>query len=308
MDGNRESVPLSKVPVHVQHALLAAEDRSFYQNKGVSPDRHRARDRRRGQGRADPGRVHDHPAVRQELLPHPGPDPDPQGQGAHHLAEDRPAEVQVRDPGRLPQHHLLRPRRLRHPDRVQGVLRQGRLPAHGRARAPCWRRSSAARASTTPRSARSRRRTRRPASNYVLDGMQAEGWLTPAQRAKATFPKVISPKAKKTKGGSIGYITADVQQELRSKLRLTDAEHRPRWPADHHHDQQAGAGRRRQGRPGQHADRPGHLHPARGPGRGRAGQRRRRRDVRRQGLHQGPAQLRHRRDDAGRVDVQAVRR
>ena len=37
MDGNRESVPLSKVPVHVQHALLAAEDRSFYQNKGVSP-------------------------------------------------------------------------------------------------------------------------------------------------------------------------------------------------------------------------------------------------------------------------------
>ena len=131
VDGNRESVPLSKVPVHVQHALLAAEDRSFYQNKGVSPT---------GIGRAlvaavkggpTQGGVHDHPAVRQELLPHPGPDPDPQGQGADHLAQDRPAEVQVRDPGRLPQHHLLRPRRLRHPDRVQGVLRQGRLPAHG---------------------------------------------------------------------------------------------------------------------------------------------------------------------------------
>ena len=37
VDGNRESVPLSKVPVHVQHAVLAAEDRSFYQNSGVSP-------------------------------------------------------------------------------------------------------------------------------------------------------------------------------------------------------------------------------------------------------------------------------
>ena len=34
---NREIVPLSKIPVHVQHALLAAEDRTFYQNNGVSP-------------------------------------------------------------------------------------------------------------------------------------------------------------------------------------------------------------------------------------------------------------------------------
>src|SRR5665647_698825 len=34
---NRESVPLSQIPLHVQHALLAAEDRTFYQNNGVSP-------------------------------------------------------------------------------------------------------------------------------------------------------------------------------------------------------------------------------------------------------------------------------
>ncbi|MGV8910577.1 MAG: transglycosylase domain-containing protein, partial [Propionicimonas sp.] len=34
---NRESVPLSKIPVHVQRALLAAEDRSFYENNGISP-------------------------------------------------------------------------------------------------------------------------------------------------------------------------------------------------------------------------------------------------------------------------------
>jgi membrane peptidoglycan carboxypeptidase len=33
---NRDSVPLSEVPVHVQQAVLAAEDRSFYQNRGIS--------------------------------------------------------------------------------------------------------------------------------------------------------------------------------------------------------------------------------------------------------------------------------
>ena len=33
---NRESVPLSEVPEHVQNAMLSAEDRSFYENEGVS--------------------------------------------------------------------------------------------------------------------------------------------------------------------------------------------------------------------------------------------------------------------------------
>ena len=34
--GNREYVTLAQVPQHVQHAVLAAEDRSFYDNPGVS--------------------------------------------------------------------------------------------------------------------------------------------------------------------------------------------------------------------------------------------------------------------------------
>ena len=35
--GNRESVPLAKVPDHMQKAMLAAEDQNFYQNTGISP-------------------------------------------------------------------------------------------------------------------------------------------------------------------------------------------------------------------------------------------------------------------------------
>jgi membrane peptidoglycan carboxypeptidase len=34
---NRTSIPLSQVPVHVQKAVIAAEDRSFYTNKGIDP-------------------------------------------------------------------------------------------------------------------------------------------------------------------------------------------------------------------------------------------------------------------------------
>ena len=33
---NRDSVPLSEVPLHVQQAVLAAEDRTFYDNRGIS--------------------------------------------------------------------------------------------------------------------------------------------------------------------------------------------------------------------------------------------------------------------------------
>lgn len=36
-EGNRESVPLSQVPDHMQKAMLAAEDQDFYQNNGISP-------------------------------------------------------------------------------------------------------------------------------------------------------------------------------------------------------------------------------------------------------------------------------
>ena len=62
----------TQVPLDVQHAVLAAEDRDFYEHGGFSPT---------GIGRAiwnnvsggrPPGRLDDHAAVRQERLPHPG--------------------------------------------------------------------------------------------------------------------------------------------------------------------------------------------------------------------------------------------
>ena len=132
-EGNRESVPLA------EGARPHAEGDARGGGPGLLPeqrhlaDRHRAGGLGGGQGRpGDPGRVDDHPAVRQELLPHRRPHAVAQGPRDPHLAQDRPAAVQGPDPRELPQHDLLRPRRLRHPDRVEGLLQQGRLEADPR--------------------------------------------------------------------------------------------------------------------------------------------------------------------------------
>ena len=78
---NRIIVPLSKVPVHVRDAVLAAEDRGFYSEPGVSIKgsvRAAVNDVRGGR----PGRLDHHPAVREERLPQLRPDTEPQAQGA----------------------------------------------------------------------------------------------------------------------------------------------------------------------------------------------------------------------------------
>ncbi len=65
-EGNRVDVDINQVPVHVRNAVMAAEDRDFYTNPGFSISgfgRARAQQPVR---RRHPGRLDDHPAVRQE--------------------------------------------------------------------------------------------------------------------------------------------------------------------------------------------------------------------------------------------------
>ncbi|CAK7285010.1 hypothetical protein SGPA1_30883 [Streptomyces misionensis JCM 4497] len=79
----------------------------------------------RGRG-GHPGRLHHHPAVRQERLPQPEPDGQPQVHRGDDLPQARQQDEQGQDPRGLPQHQLVRPRHLRHPARRPGLLRQGR--------------------------------------------------------------------------------------------------------------------------------------------------------------------------------------
>ena len=79
----------------------------------------------RGRGRPA-GRLDDHPAVREERLPHLRAQHRPQGQGGGAGGEARAGAREGRDPRALPQHHLLRAGGLRRRRRRPGLLRQGR--------------------------------------------------------------------------------------------------------------------------------------------------------------------------------------
>jgi membrane peptidoglycan carboxypeptidase len=50
--------------------------------------------------------------------------------------------------------------------------------------------------------------------NYVMDGMVDQGWLTAKQRADAQFPKIKKLKAKDRLGGQTGFMLTMVEQRL----------------------------------------------------------------------------------------------
>lgn len=52
--------------------------------------------------------------------------------------------------------------------------------------------------------------------NYVIAGMLAEKWITPAEAAKAKFPVISPPVTSGSLSGPKGYIIAAVQKELNS--------------------------------------------------------------------------------------------
>jgi membrane peptidoglycan carboxypeptidase len=49
---------------------------------------------------------------------------------------------------------------------------------------------------------------------YVLDGMVEQGWLTPRQARNAEFPKIKKQKAKDRLGGQTGFLLTMVEQQL----------------------------------------------------------------------------------------------
>ena len=124
---DRTNVQLDEVPDVLKQAVLATEDQDYYEHGGVDPVgiTPRALQRHPRHGR-DPGRIHHHPAVRQERVPDLRAQHRPQGEGGGAGGEARARAQQGRDPRALPQHHLLRAGRLRRRRRVAGLLRQGR--------------------------------------------------------------------------------------------------------------------------------------------------------------------------------------
>ena len=219
---NRESVPLSQIPLSVQHALLAAEDRTFYQNSGVSPT---------GIGRAlivalKGGPTQGGSTITQQYVKN------------YFLTQDQTVSrkakefiISIKIDQSEPKDTILAnylntiyygrgaygiqtaAKAYFGVDASKLTVAQGALLASV-IRGPSY---------YDPSLGASEKANAELRVKYVLDGMVSQGWLTPQARAQATFPTTI-PRAKITTAGTVGYVTNEVRNELASTLHLNNSD------------------------------------------------------------------------------------
>ena len=216
---NRESVPLTQIPLHVQRALLAAEDRTFYQNSGVSPS---------GIARAivvalKGGPTQGGSTITQQYVKN------------YFLTQDRTISRKLKEfiiSIKIDQQESKNTILANYLNTIYygrgaygietaakayfGVDVSKLTVAQGALLASVIRGPSF----YDPALGASQKANAVARVNYVLDGMVTEGWLSPAARAAATFPATLG-RAKTAKAGTVGYITREVRRELTAKLHLS---------------------------------------------------------------------------------------
>ena len=220
---NRESIPLSQVPVHVQQAMLAAEDRSFYDNPGFSP----TGIARAVWAAATGGPTQGGSTITQQYVKN------------YFLSQDQTMGRKVREliisikieqqqsKDQILENYLNTIYYGRGASGIQAASRayfdktadkltvgEGALLASV-IRAPSL---------YDPALGAQQEKNARARVDYVLDGMVEKGWLTAAQRAQVTFPTVAEARANQAASGPNGYIVAMVKNELSTKIGLSEAE------------------------------------------------------------------------------------
>jgi membrane peptidoglycan carboxypeptidase len=223
--GNRESVPLAKVPDHVQKAVLAAEDRDFYTNPGFSPT---------GIARS----------VWQALR-----GADVQGGGStitqqyvknYFLTSDRSLTrkfkeiiISVKIDQQQGKDQIL--------ENYLNTIYYGRGAYGIQTASKAYFNKDVSQLSVgegatlasivnapslyDPALGDKQKANLANRVTYVLDGMVTEGWLSAADRAKVTGPADTVPPAKNTAiAGPNGYIVDAVRKELASTLKLSDSD------------------------------------------------------------------------------------
>ncbi|GMA41836.1 carboxypeptidase [Mobilicoccus caccae] len=217
---DRESVPLDQVSKPMQRAILAAEDRSFYENPGISIV---------GIGRAvwaalSGGPTQGGSTITQQYVKN------------YFLTQDQTLTRKGRE--------LVISLKIEQEQSKDEILRDylntiyfGR-GAHGiqaAARAYFGKEASELDVSESaflasvirgpslydPALGDKQRKNVESRMEYVLDGMVEQGWLTEADRRKAAFPEVIEPKERSQKSGPNGYLVQLVKDELVAKVGLT---------------------------------------------------------------------------------------
>ncbi|HET8615028.1 MAG TPA: transglycosylase domain-containing protein [Actinomycetales bacterium] len=217
---NRESVPLSQVPEQVQHAVLSAEDRSFYTNMGFSP---------KGIARAvwvkaTGGAKQGGSTITQQYVKN------------YFLTSNRTLTRKAKEfvislkveqkesKDEILQNYLNTIYFGRGAYGIEtasqayfGTSADKLTVSEGALMAAIIRSPGLYDPVAHPQAAQAR-------WTYVLDGMVSQGWLTPAERAKQTFPKVIKRRSDDSLGGTNGYLLEAVRREVEAKTGLTDAD------------------------------------------------------------------------------------
>ncbi|WEV77341.1 transglycosylase domain-containing protein [Janibacter cremeus] len=220
---NRESVELENVPEEVRHAFIAAEDRSFYDNSGISP---------KGILRAVSGVVFGEDRgggstitqqyVKNYFLT----------QDQTYLRKFKEILISIKIDGELSKDQILENYLNtiyfgRGADGIQTASEayfdkdvEDLSASEGALLASVVNAPSL----YDPALGEEQRKRAQGRWNYVLDGMVEQGWMTAAERQDAAFPKTTAPKRSQTRDDDIGFITEEVRAEMRRDLDITDAQ------------------------------------------------------------------------------------
>lgn len=218
---NRESIPLASVPKPVQQAVIAAEDRDFYSNSGVSPS---------GIGRS----------IWQALK-----GSDVQGGGStitqqyvknYFLTQDRTIDRKLREMIIA----IKIDRDLSKDQILEGYLNtiyygRGAYGIQAAAKAYFNKDASALNVSEgavlasvmnapslfDPALGEKQKTNLANRWTYVMDGMVSMGALSAADRAAAKLPEIQAKAPSRALSGPTGYLAAAVRQELATKLKLS---------------------------------------------------------------------------------------
>jgi membrane peptidoglycan carboxypeptidase len=220
---NRENVTIDKVPRDVQEAFLAAEDRTFYENEGISP---------KGLSRAvwlaiTGGERQGGSTITQQYVKN------------YYLTQDqtltRKAKellIAVKIDNEKSKDEILADYLNtiyfgRNADGIQTAARayfgkdvskltisEGALLATV-IRGPSF---------YDPRLGEEQKKLAEERWQYVIDGMHSQGWITQAEYEAATFPATKKISAVEGATNDLGFITKQVRDELVTKLKLTDAQ------------------------------------------------------------------------------------
>ncbi|NUO90418.1 MAG: penicillin-binding protein, partial [Dermatophilaceae bacterium] len=222
-DGNRESVKLNRVPKYVQDAHIAAEDRTFYQNNGISVGGILRAVKTSVTGEAQVGGS----TITQQYVKN------------YFLTQDRTLSRKAREiliavkiDGQLSKAEIL--------EKYLNTIYYGRGAYGIQSAAKAYFGKDVGKLTVSegavlasvlnapslydPANGERARANLENRYAYVLNGMVEEGWLSAADRAKHTeLPKILPYKGTKSSAGPNGYITAQVKRELLT-TGLTDRE------------------------------------------------------------------------------------